>query len=1535
MKRFFPFFWLATAAIVLFGPVLASEVRAQSALDGFDPNANGEIRAVVVQPDGKILIGGDFTTLSPNGGAAVARNRIARLNPDGTLDMAFDPNANNAVYAIALQADGKILVGGDFNGANSIGGQTRNYIARLDGVTGAADAAFNPNANAYVLSIAVQADGGILAGGFFSSIGGQTRPFIARLDATTGAADLSFNASANGDVNTIVGADDGKILVGGTFQSIGGQARNFIARLDPGTGLADAFNPNADERVNAIAIEADRKILVGGSFQNIGGQPRKRMARLDPGTGMADSFDPNVSAPVLSIAVQPDNRILIGGYFVGANSVGGATRNFMARLDLATGAADSFDPNPNATVFAIVAQANSKVLVGGAFSGVNGIAGQTRNRIARLEIALSFPTPTPTATASPTPTATATATPTATAMATPTATAFATATAPATATATPTATATATATASGGRWTSFGNGPGHSGFYPITIGNVTTVPGWTKSFNDQPINPVMVSDGRVIVTANAYTERSFPPALRFAVALNSATGAELWRRDGYLDLPVIDEHYVFLQGFSQLKVLNITDGSVAWTRDLQGANPFTSAVAVGDRVWTTTSYGVVGLRISDNSARFYAPSPYSGYGCQVSYEDRVLYVVDPQYFYALDAEAGTRLWMASIPAGGSEAPAIMDGKAFLLSTQRLTAWDLKKRAELWSLPGNFAQRAATDGSTVYVFSGGSAKAYAAETGQLKGTYAPPLATGEYYQRAAQPLVTNDLVMLSTNRATYIFDKATFQLRAQLPVGGYLSFAGGILYVADDHGNLATFRFSSAPPEPPQPWPSPTPIPPAPPRTNVELVSINQQGTASANFHSWNASINSEDGRFVLFTSEATDLTSFPDDNKMSDLFVRDRKTGVTEPITMKASNTAIAGPSGISDLPGKITPDGRFVLYTSARDDLVPQTGSNYARDVFVRDVQARTTILVSVGLDGKPGKGEAIDISRDGRYVLFQSEGTNLVPNHTSGPALDVYLRDLWTNTTTLVSVNEGGRGNGVAYGADLSGDGRFALFYASPVAGTPAQLFRRDFFTGTTTLVTKDTTGTGSANAGVANAKMSDDGRYVVFESSASNLIPPRPDSSFYYSAVYLRDVHLGVTERLSWDFHIASIGDMSADGQVIAFFGHQDASESLMFIHDHRTETTEQVTTARGSHLDLNSTGRFVVFETASSSFGVDNDTNQSTDIFVRDRLLRTTRLISHNLAGVSSATGESFMRYSARPAISDDGQTVVFNSVATDLVGVPKFAPSGASYSVWDIYVSTTEASGSLLNIATRAQVQGGDNVLIGGFVLTGTAPKKIMIRAVGPSLAALGLAGAMADPTLELYDQSGGLIGTNDNWADEPGASSSGIAPTHPLEAALVRSLAPGAYTAVVRGANGSTGIALVEIYDLESTANSTLANISTRGVVDQGDNVMIAGFIAGDAAGGSVKVLVRALGPTLGSLGVAGALSDPTVEVVDPNGNVIAFNDDWKSSQQSEIEATGLSPGTEKESAVLQQLAAGPYTAIIRGKESTPGVGLIEVYQLR
>ena len=379
--------------------LLTIRTRAQCAFDSFDPNPNDAVSAIAVQPDGKILIGGNFNLLSPNGGPPVARYHLARLNADGTLDMAFDCNVNcntnGNVYSIVVQGDGKVLIAGGFT---SVGGQLRRYIARLDGTTGAVDS-FDPNANSSIEAIAVQGDGQVLAGGAFTSIGGQTRNKIARLDATSGLAD-SFDPNGGTGifgVHTIVLQADGKILVGGGFGSIGGQTRRGIARLDPNTGLPDSFNPNASSTsstgpyVASIAVQEDSKILVGGNFTSIGGQQRRRIARLDATTGMADSFDPNAlgsAGNVGSIVVQPDGKILAGGVFT---SIGGQPRIGIARLDPNTALADSFNPNPSSFVQSIALQADGKILATGNFSSMSG---QPRNYIAQLDPGCTA-TPTP------------------------------------------------------------------------------------------------------------------------------------------------------------------------------------------------------------------------------------------------------------------------------------------------------------------------------------------------------------------------------------------------------------------------------------------------------------------------------------------------------------------------------------------------------------------------------------------------------------------------------------------------------------------------------------------------------------------------------------------------------------------------------------------------------------------------------------------------------------------------------------------------------------------------------------------------------------------------------------------------------------------------------------------------------------------------------------------------------------------------------------------------------------------------------------
>jgi hypothetical protein len=267
------------------------------------------------------------------------------------------------------------------------------------------------------------------------------------------------------------------------------------------------------------------------------------------------------------------------------------------------------------------------------------------------------------------------------------------------------------------------------------------------------------------------------------------------------------------------------------------------------------------------------------------------------------------------------------------------------------------------------------------------------------------------------------------------------------------------------------------------------------------------------------------------------------------------------------------------------------------------------------------------------------------------------------------------------------------------------------------------------------------------------------------------------------------------------------------------------------------------------------------------------------------------------------------------------------------------------AGKLLNIATRMRVQTGENVLIGGFIITGNDPKKVIIRGIGPSLAQF-FTGTLADPTLELY-QGNTLLEMNDNWKTRSDGSSqqadveaTGIPPTNDLEAAIVRTLAPGAYTAILRGKGNTAGIGVMEAYDLNQAADSRFGNIATRGFVDTGDNVMIGGLIVGPTSGASAKVLVRAVGPSLSNFGVNGTLQDPTLELHNDSGTLISSNDNWKvrpdgTSQQAEIEDTGLQPSDDRESALVQMVAPGNYTAIVRGMSSGTGVGLVELYNLQ
>jgi uncharacterized delta-60 repeat protein len=314
---------LALLALLILLALPIGSVVAQSPEDGFSPNVNGTVNAVVVQPDGRILIGGSFSQVN-----GITRNNIARLNSNGSLDNGFNPNASDEVRALAVESDGRILVGGDFQ---QIGGQTRPFLARLNDSGSAAAAFVAPNAR--VSAIVVHDDGRFSIGGDFTQVGSVSRTRYARYFRLLGSTVLEPGnqfATFDGQILAMALQSDGTLVVGGFFFTVNGQNRPMLARLRSDGSLDPSFNTTANQAVNAIAIQHDDRILVGGAFTQIGGVSRARLARLNALGVLETSFDPAPNSDVHALAIQPDGRILAGGAF---SQISGQNRSRLARFN--------------------------------------------------------------------------------------------------------------------------------------------------------------------------------------------------------------------------------------------------------------------------------------------------------------------------------------------------------------------------------------------------------------------------------------------------------------------------------------------------------------------------------------------------------------------------------------------------------------------------------------------------------------------------------------------------------------------------------------------------------------------------------------------------------------------------------------------------------------------------------------------------------------------------------------------------------------------------------------------------------------------------------------------------------------------------------------------------------------------------------------------------------------------------------------------------------------------------------------------------
>lgn len=457
---------------------------------------------------------------------------------------------------------------------------------------------------------------------------------------------------------------------------------------------------------------------------------------------------------------------------------------------------------------------------------------------------------------------------------------------------------------------------------------------------------------------------------------------------------------------------------------------------------------------------------------------------------------------------------------------------------------------------------------------------------------------------------------------------------------------------------------------------------------------------------------------------------------------------------------------------------------------------------------------------------------------------------------------------------------------------------------------------------------------------------------------------DAATGAYQRSFGDFEVytGSLLAISPDRNTL-FFGNTGLSPSTMVKYDTATAVPSVVQQGSfgsyGQGLSVSHNGQLLVFPNGGGNAGYATFEIPTANI---NSVNGTFNVGAYTVAATFSNDDTLLYHGTSSQGVVKIFDTTTFNLAGTIALGNRPGTSYG--YDVRDVvvdrsgrwlFVATNDytmanllvfdtgridplPAARLGNISTRLRVGQADAVSIAGFIVSGNDPKRVIIRGIGPSLAQ-SFSDFLADPTLELY-QGNTLLASNDNWKSDQQAEieATGIPPNNDLESAIVRTLAPGAYTAILRGRNDSIGIGLVEVYDLNQSTNSRLGNISTRGLVDLGDNVMIGGLIVPPTFA-NVRVIVRAIGPSLSDVGVQGALQDPILELHDGSGTAVAINDNWKisdtgGSQQAEIEATMIPPADDRESALVRNLAPGNYTVIVRGKNNTTGVALVEAYNL-
>jgi hypothetical protein len=630
----------------------------------------------------------------------------------------------------------------------------------------------------------------------------------------------------------------------------------------------------------------------------------------------------------------------------------------------------------------------------------------------------------------------------------------------------------------------------------------------------------------------------------------------------------------------------------------------------------------------------------------------------------------------------------------------------------------------------------------------------------------------------------------------------------------------------------------------------------------------------------------------------------------------------------ISQHPG-VTPDQVEAMMTSTCTDMGPagyDTGFGYG--------MINAFAAVTAPVPGPPPPVSIIPVT-NGQDMVFAHSGKYLYVSTSDG------LVQVYNTSTHLLQppYNPGGSLRGL----DIASDDTFLLVAQDNTGATQGTFHKIDLRTGAITNlnyhlelgeaggwdVAIGSNGLALVTTGLVTARISDSGSTPLRQIDlATNTFTIRQDASgsegggmvHGYTYIY----RSGDGRRMYFLESALSNGPIFTYSAISNTFGPSTETRAVLFKADATVSRNGSLLGTRIlSNASLATAPDFkpvhsfaeldsgIAFDGQSDLFyGVNSSTDQiivfDTNTFREKYRFRIGEDVQADRQGLFKAL-----------VVSDDGRYLALATAS----GIRLFT------------LAAPPPSASLTNISTRVSVQTGSNVSIAGFIISGTDPKKVLIRAIGPSLAAFGIANALQDPTLELHNANSLLISDN-NWqsAANSGQIPAAYQPADARESAILANLQPGSYTAIMAGTNASTGVGLIEVYDFDDSVDSKLSNVSTRGFVGTDDDVLIGGFIAA-GGNGSAEVVIRALGPSLAQFGVSNFLADPTVAVYNSNGALVYSNDNWKTSQQAAIQATGLAPANDFESAILLTVPVGNYTAVVRGKNSSTGVALVEAYR--